>query len=520
MRVPGSTHLLQTGGRKPATHMALSLPVIVLVLAFTAVPLQLRPLSQERLRAVRHPTLDVTDIVANIAGYVPVGIVLASRGAWLAVGGAGAVSLFAEASQLFSTGRSPSLVDVATNVIGAVVGLVISIRWKPRWAIAPPEIALGRRQAAAAAALVVGYFGVAAWVTPRSAEEVVTGALADTRLAWLRVNPRGASAPGRLESRWSFDSSESRATPDASGNRLDGVLVGAPAPTAGIDRRALQLNGADQYADFGDPIALRLTGSMTISAWINASAFPVGDAAVVSSRGRFGYQLDTTAVQGPRTISFKLANAAGELMARYGRTRLEVHRWYHVAAVYDARALTLNVYLDGQPDDGCLLGTVTDRQRISGVNVYVGRRGGGEGSEFAGSIDDVRIHSRALTQDDIENDMRVTMSARSLPLPAAAPVNGPVPDPGRCENIPTPSGPADGRASGYLVAFGLLVAVACAGCWPTSSYRMPCLALSAAAGLLVLPYVASTLPVHSSWIIVPVLALVGGATAAVATRTL
>ena len=85
---------------------------------------------------------------------------------------------------------------------------------------------------------------------------------------------------------------------------------------------------------------------MTISAWINSTAFPYDDAAIVSQRHRdFGYQLDTTIDRGPRTIGFKLTNACGDLMARYGATPLVLGSWYHVAGVYDADARTLDVYL-------------------------------------------------------------------------------------------------------------------------------------------------------------------------------
>ena len=75
---------------------------------------------------------------------------------------------------------------------------------------------------------------------------------------------------------------------------------------------------------------------MTISAWINSSAFPRDDAAIVSAFSGLGYQLDTTIDQGARTVGFKLANASGRLMARDGKTRLHTGRWYHVAGVYDA----------------------------------------------------------------------------------------------------------------------------------------------------------------------------------------
>jgi hypothetical protein len=111
---------------------------------------------------------------------------------------------------------------------------------------------------------------------------------------------------------------------------------------------------------------------MTISAWINASAFPVDDAAVVSNHGPLGYQLDTTVDQGPRTIGFKLTNAYGRLRARYGATPLEIDQWYHVAGVYDAERQVLNVYLNGQLDNGCLPGLLLRDRRSLGSTPWAG----------------------------------------------------------------------------------------------------------------------------------------------------
>jgi len=149
-----------------------------------------------------------------------------------------------------------------------------------------------------------------------------------------------------------------------------------------------------------------LTGSMTISAWINSSSFPVDDAAIVSKRGPTGgFQLDTTIDEGARTIGFKLTNSSGATMARYGATALQPNTWYHVAGVYDAATQTLNVYLNGQLDNGQLVGTVTTSQQNSALNVNIGRRAGNTGFEFSGRIDDVRIYDRALTQAEIQTDL-------------------------------------------------------------------------------------------------------------------
>ncbi len=164
---------------------------------------------------------------------------------------------------------------------------------------------------------------------------------------------------------------------------------------------------SNDYVNLGNPTELQLTGSMTLSAWVNASSFPVDDAAVVSKRasGETGFQLDVTKDTGPRTIGFKLTNSSGGQMFRYGATTLQPNTWYHIAGVYDAATQSLHVYLNGQLDDGALQGTVTASQQNSTANVNIGRRAGNTGNEFAGRVDDVRIYDRALTAAEIQTDM-------------------------------------------------------------------------------------------------------------------
>ena len=173
----------------------------------------------------------------------------------------------------------------------------------------------------------------------------------------------------------------------------------------------MSLDGADDSVSLGNPGALQLTGSMTVSAWVNSAAFPFDDAAVVSKRGTIGYQLDTTVDRGPRTIGFKLTSSNGGTMFRYGATALQLNSWYHVAGVYNASSQTMDVYLNGQLDNGELVGTVTATQQNSPQNVLVGQRPGQSGFGFNGRIDDVRIYGRALTPAEIQADMITPVAA-------------------------------------------------------------------------------------------------------------
>ena len=97
---------------------------------------------------------------------------------------------------------------------------------------------------------------------------------------------------GSYAAGYAFNESSGTTTADATGHGITGTLVnGATFTTAGKYGNAVALDGVNGYVDLGNPAALQLTGSMTVSAWINATAFPGDDAAVVSRRNSGGTRL-------------------------------------------------------------------------------------------------------------------------------------------------------------------------------------------------------------------------------------
>src|SRR5277367_567850 len=363
-------------------RIGLRAPVIFLVLAAIVIPVELLP-------AGRHSAVDFgiefSHGFVNVLGFLPVGLVLGEFGLLRAVAAAALMSGIAETSQIVMLYRDPSVSDFATNVIGAFLGAVISARWKIR----SPSFRVNRWTTLAASAVVFALVGQV-WAEKGPA-----------------VSTRGATSPGALEAYWKLDETSGRVAFDSSGHGLNGRLSTEPERVSGAMATSAMFDGKKEYIDFGRSTALRLAGSMTISAWINSSSFPYDDAAIVSQvHDRFGYQLDTTIDKGPRTIGFKLRNPCGDFMARYGATPLVLGTWYHVAGVYDAPKRTLDVYLNGKLDDGPLVGAVNSTQHSSHWPVYVGRRSDSEGFGFAGSIRDVRIYSFALTTDEIAAVMR------------------------------------------------------------------------------------------------------------------
>ena len=235
-----------------------------------------------------------------------------------------------------------------------------------------------------------------------------------------------ASAAPPAIAAYAFNEGSGTSATDASGGGLTGTLTNGAAWGTGRNAGAVLLDGVNDFVELGNPAALQLTGSMTVSAWVNSAAFPSDDAAIVSKRasGEVGYQLDTTVDRGPRTVGFKLTNSAGGNMFRYGATTLQANTWYFVTGVYDAATSALHVYLNGQLDDGTLVGTVTATQRNSTANANIGRRPTGTTFNTNGRIDDVRIYNRAQTPAEIQTDMNTPVAAGpGDPTPPTAPAS-------------------------------------------------------------------------------------------------
>ena len=461
-----------------------------MILAATAIPVELRPLGH----AHADFGIQAPDFFENVVGYLPLGIVLADMGTLWAILTAALISTGIETGQLVMMYRVPAVADVAANVIGAILGIMIAARWEIR----SPAFRIGKGKALLAAML----------------------ALLLLLVAWANASParnaRGATAPGTLEAWWKFDETGGRVALDSSGHGLLGSFVNEPQRVAGVMGGAVNFDGAASYIDFDHPTALRLVGSMTVTAWIRAASFPADDAAIVSQLNDLGYQLDATADEGPRTIGFKLTDACGGFMARYGATPLALQTWYHVAGVYDAAAKTLDVYLNGQPDNGALVGSVTGAQRSSRAAVYLGRRSDQGGFEFSGAIDDVRIYSLALTQAEIAAAMHGKPVDRLAAQPTAAnephrgaaerPVNSAEPCTGSSDR-------EDSKVPLAAAALGLLVAIACISFRPSAGPAL-LLIVSFAAGFLFFPATSSTPLLWTT----PLISFAGGASVAVSLR--
>ena len=188
---------------RSTTGITLRAPVIMLVLAATAIPIEWRPLGDVPLGF----DVQVSEFAANVAGYVPVGIVLGDLGPLRAVVCAALISTFAESSPFFMLHRDPAAIDVASNVCRR-------LRWRCRLRWFEDSLTRNHDQQ------VEG--------TGRSNAGVRARRWHLGSVGREPLNARGATSPGSLEAYWKFDENRGRIALDSSAHGVQGTFRRLP----------------------------------------------------------------------------------------------------------------------------------------------------------------------------------------------------------------------------------------------------------------------------------------------------
>ena len=215
------------------------------------------------------------------------------------------------------------------------------------------------------------------------------------------------AGPSGLVAAYSFNEGTGTTLTDRSGNAINGTINGATWTNTGKYGKALVFNGTSNYVNLGNPVPLRITGSMTWSAWLFATGNPPDDGQIVAKSsgggGTGGWQFKSSPDTGPHTFGIGVSIDGSSNVQRYSTTVRQLNTWYYVTGVYNAQAQTLDIYVNGVLDNGVLRGAVPASQFDPNQNVTIGRRTGG--FYFKGTIDEVRIYNRALTATQIQADM-------------------------------------------------------------------------------------------------------------------
>lgn len=231
-----------------------------------------------------------------------------------------------------------------------------------------------------------------------------------------------------LEAYWNFDEGSGSVARDASGNNRDAVVRnGEPIWGEGKVGGGIEFDGDD---DISVPNWHGIGGNAprAITYWVRT------DWAVDASSGIVGWGLST---ENGRKWHTRLNQNADngtvgairtEIQGNYfiGSTPINDGQWHHVASVFPAGGTVMTDvihYIDGVEDPmsgtntanaDILVDTATDD---GGTEVEIGSRLQGTNQQYyIGSVDEVRIYSRALTPADIQALIGVVAAANGWEL--------------------------------------------------------------------------------------------------------
>ena len=194
---------------------------------------------------------------------------------------------------------------------------------------------------------------------------------------------------------------------DESGNGNNGTVNGAvlAADRFGQAGRAYSFNGTGAYINVPDSTSLDLTSAGTLMLWFNARALTKEWYALVgknsnATNAQMNYQAHLGFNSNLNKYQLVVTGADGTKDLQCSFNPVVAGKWYHVAFVFDGKDFSL--YLDGK------LSMSVPQTLVPAANMMPLQMGAwasnpSGGYYFDGLLDDVRIHSKALSAAEVES---------------------------------------------------------------------------------------------------------------------
>ncbi|MHC4560190.1 MAG: LamG domain-containing protein, partial [Planctomycetota bacterium] len=209
----------------------------------------------------------------------------------------------------------------------------------------------------------------------------------------------GADPDQGLMGWWTFDSH----TLDISGNERHGTLQGSPQYVPGVFGEALEFLGNPDYVTIDGYKGVLGTSAFSITAWVK-TANTANIEQIVHWGAHVGGQRVEFRINSTR---LRISHGNGNVQ---GNTDLIDNEWHHVAVtvIENATASSGDVtfYVDGEDDT--MESTDPDGWDVVAndtLDVTIGWRPTQQDRPFIGTIDDVRIYNKVLTQEEVQQIM-------------------------------------------------------------------------------------------------------------------
>ena len=227
------------------------------------------------------------------------------------------------------------------------------------------------------------------------------------------------STSSSLVSHWKFDEGTGSTAFDSWGSN-DGTITGA-SWVNGLIEGALDFDGSGDYVNVGndDSLEIDITNSnVTISAWVYPKVLDNYEPVFVVDDydgAYYGYMLMITP-NGHVWLTYGDGTGIdlNNRKTKTGTTSLQTNIWYHVVGVIRG-ATDMSIFINGLDDGGEYSGNGGEVS-YSSASASIGRvRFGTLDNEFNGSLDEVMVFNRALTEGEVR--LLPVLLKRGIPLP-------------------------------------------------------------------------------------------------------
>jgi hypothetical protein len=187
---------------------------------------------------------------------------------------------------------------------------------------------------------------------------------------------------------------------DYSGNGNNGTTVNQATIQAGFFGDGVELDGVNDEINvpYDQSLNETVTGKLTLSAWVNTDSIGINHQAIINKHDTSvtGYVLEILYTN----IKFSFDDTTTNFVQTTNNP-IQANQWYHVGATWNGS--NISIYVDGKK-----VGTATD---YGGLTEYTGDIDIGTLAgawDFDGTIDEVRIYNRSLSDAEMERLYNVT----------------------------------------------------------------------------------------------------------------
>jgi hypothetical protein len=194
---------------------------------------------------------------------------------------------------------------------------------------------------------------------------------------------------------YSFNSNEGGRVSDLGDSRRDATAENVEWTSHGKSGGALDFNGRDSCITLPDPEAINRLRAMTVSAWVNLRTMP-SDFAGIASR-RMPGELWWFGVKNGFGLQLYLSGPGNGGDRTTGAATIEPGSWCHTVFTYEP-GRTSAIYINGKPIN--VVPVTGSLPEAAATPVRIGR-GVGPSETFDGTIDEVMMFDRALTDKEV-----------------------------------------------------------------------------------------------------------------------